>query len=432
MHDVLDVRDLVPDEAEQLLHSGYPVAALLARAREAAASDDFAELQAIDGELSAAERSSDWSYDEPDEDGALAARIATAPEFPVDRASLPTRIHGAWLGRCVANTMGKPVEGLTPREVRIYLEAAGEWPQTGYIPLLAELPEGVSHLHESSPFASAGRFDDVPRDDDLDWTVLGLHMIEQHGAALSTDDIARTWLDLLPFTQTFTAERAVYRNLIRGHRADEAALVGNPYREWIGALIRADIFGFVEPGRPAHAARRALIDARLSHVANGVYGELWAAALVSSALAVDDAETALRAALTVIPPRSRLAEALVAVLNLHEQRATSDEAHAWVIEHLGHYNWVHTVNNAALISIGLLWGTDFTTSVALTIAGGCDTDSSAATVGSVYGALHGADAIPSRLIGTTHHRIRSAVKGFDRVEIRELAERTLALIGDPE
>ena len=26
-----------------------------------------------------------------------------------DRASFDDRVHGAWLGRCVANTMGKPV-----------------------------------------------------------------------------------------------------------------------------------------------------------------------------------------------------------------------------------------------------------------------------------------------------------------------------------
>ena len=121
--------------------------------------------------------------------------------------------------------------------------------------------------------------------------------------------------------------------------------------------------------------------------------------------------------------------ALDAILKLHRDGATSDEALAWVDDNLGHYNWVHTINNAALISVGLLWGSDFISSVALTISGGRDTDSSAATVGSVFGALHGLQAIPSNLVGTTHVRVRSAVKGFDRIEIAVLAQRTLALVG---
>lgn len=427
MHDVLDVRDVVPDEAEQLLHSGYPVAAQLREAREAAAASDLPRLHAVAAELKSVARDS-WPYDEPDDLDELRGLAVRAQRVPIDMESLPSRIQGAWLGRCVANTMGKPVEGLTRNEVRMYATAAGQWPQTGYLPLLQPLPDGVSHLHESAPFASAGLFTDVPRDDDLDWTILGLAMLEEFGSDITTDDIARTWLDRLPFTQTFTAERIAYRNLVRGAAVDEAARLDNPYREWIGALIRADIFGYVHPGDPAAAAQAALVDARLSHVGNGVYGEMWAAALVASALAADSAKTALSTALAVIPEGSRLAEALSGVLDLHASGRTSEEALDWVDVHLGHYNWVHTINNAALISIGLLWGRDFVDSVALTISGGRDTDSSAATVGSVFGALHGADSIPADLVGTTHVRVRSAVKDFDRVEITELANRTLALI----
>ncbi len=89
---------------------------------------------------------------------------------------------------------------------------------------------------------------------------------------------------------------------------------------------------------------------------------------------------------------------------------------------------MHTINNAALISIGLLWGTDFIDAVGIAISGGRDTDSTAATVGSVYGALHGAATIPAELVGTTHVHVRSAVRDFDRITIDELAERTLKLI----
>jgi ADP-ribosylglycohydrolase len=428
MHDVLDDRDLIPDEAEQLLHSGYPVERELVEARAAAAASDLPRLRQIGNVLRAAVRGP-WPYDEPDDEELLVEVATRGRRLPVVEASLHSQIHGAWLGRCVANTMGKPVEGLRRDEVGLYLTAAGQSPQTGYLPLIEPLPDGVSHLHESAPFATAGRFVDVPRDDDLDWTILGLAMLEEHGPDLTTEDIARTWLDRLPFTQTFTAERIAYRNLIRGASVSQAARLDNPYREWIGALIRADIFGYVHPGDPAAAACASLVDARLSHVGNGIYGEMWAAALVASALASDSPEAALRSALPVVPDKSRLAEALRSILQLRADGVGPQQAIAWVDEHLGHYNWVHTINNAALISIGLLWGTDFTSAVALTISGGRDTDSSAATVGSVFGAIYGADAIPSSLVGTTHVRVRSAVKDFDRIEIAELARRTLSLIG---
>ena len=86
---------------------------------------------------------------------------------------------------------------------------------------------------------------------------------------------------------------------------------------------------------------------------------------------------------------------------------------------------MHTVNNAALIAIGLLWGGDFMQTLGTTISGGRDTDSNGATVGSVFGALHGADGVPAALIGSTHVHVRSAVRDFDRVTVDELAQRTL-------
>lgn len=171
----------------------------------------------------------------------------------------------------------------------------------------------------------------------------------------------------------------------------------------------------------------AIVDARLSHVANGIYGEMWAAALVSAALASSTARAAFAAALAVVPARTRLRAALEGVQQLRDSGATAPEALDWVDAELGHYNWVYTINNAALISIGLLWGASFVDAVGITIAGGRDTDSSAATVGSVYGALHGSDAIPAELVGATHRRLSSSVRGFDKITIDELAARTVVV-----
>ena len=427
MHDVLDPRDLVPDEAEQRLHSGYDAAALLADARGAARSGDLAELAEIAAALESLPLSAAWAYVEPDDEAELTALAHSATSLPVNPDSFRDRLKGAWLGRTVGNTMGKPVEGLSRKEVEIYLRAGGTWPQTGYVHFVEPRPDGLWWLHPDAPVSSFGTFTDVPRDDDIDWTILGLFMLEQYGADLDTDDIAREWLDRLPFTQTFTAERAAYRNLIQGKPVAETATHDNPYREWIGALIRADIFGYVNPGDPGAAAASALVDARLSHVKNGVYGEMWAAALVSAAFGADDAKAALAASLEVVPARSRLYEAVSGVIALHATGVDHVAALDWIDEHFGFYNWVHTVNNAAIITAGLLWGTTFVDTLAKTIAGGADTDSNGATVGSIYGALNGSASVPDELVGTTHIHVRSAVRGFDRITVDELTDRTVAV-----
>ena len=428
MHDALDLRDLVPDEAEQLLLTGYPARRLAIQAQEAAVAGDLPRLAQIERALGTLQRAPGWEFDEPADDDVLLDLLTTVERDPYDASSLPERIRGAWLGRAVGNTLGKPVEGLNRTELDIYLRAVGQSPQTGYLPLAEPLPSGVRQLHPSAGTASAGRFVDVPRDDDLDWTILGLHLLEMYGRDLTTAQIAEEWLDRVPFSQTFTAERVAYRNLVRGFVPPETATHRNPYREWIGALIRGDIFGYVNPGDPSQAARLALVDARLSHTANGLYGEMWAAALLAAALATDSAAGALRRSLEVVPPRSRLAVALQGVLDLAAAGAGPVEALNWVDAELGRYPWVHTVNNAALIAVGLSWGQGFMDAVGLTISGGRDTDSNAATVGSAFGALHGAGSVPSALVGSTHVHVRSAVRDFDRITIDELAERTLRLV----
>ena len=430
MHDVLDPRDIVPDEALELLVSGYPAGALLDQARRAAAADDLAELSRIETALAALAPATDRAHEEPGDESALLALSSTLPKTGYDRDALPDRVLGAWLGRAVGNTLGKPVEGLDRTEIEVYLRAAREWPMTGYLPLLSPLPDGVRRLHPSAPTSSRGTFTEVPRDDDIDWTILALWVLERHGRDFTTEQLSAAWLDRMPFTQTYTAERAAYRNLIAGLVPPETATTRNPYREWIGALIRADVYGYVNPGDPADAAALALVDARLSHTGNGLYGAMWAAALTAAALAADTAREALELALPVVPAGSRLAGALRLVLDLHESGADHVAALDAIDTELGQYSWVHTINNAAQISTGLLWGTDFLGAVGITIEGGRDTDSNAATVGSVFGALHGSGSVPPSLLHSSPVRVRSAVRDFDRITVDELAQRTLMLIDE--
>lgn len=431
MHDVLDLRDIVLDEWRQLQTAGHDVDALESPVREAVSAHDLPRLRALREDLRIAPPRAQWPYVEPQRPVEIRAHLDAPRSTPPWRGSSETlgdRLHGAWMARCVGCVMGKPVEGLDRSTIERYLRAAGQWPQTGYIPRLEPLPAGVERLHASAQVSLAGSFHACPRDDDLDYTVLALHLLETYGAGLTEHDVAAEWLDRLPFTQTYTAERATYRNLVTGDPPGAAALRDNPYREWIGALIRADLYGYVCPGDPATAVRLAMTDAALSHAANGIYGAMWAAALISAAFTATDVREALMVAASWIPPRSRLREVLDLVVTLHDAGSGWEDAVAEIDRLVGHYAWVHTINNAAGIAAALLWGDgDLSRSVGPVVALGWDTDSAGATVGSVLGAMHGTRVVPEALTAPFNDTLRSAIRDYDGSSITTLARRTLAL-----
>jgi ADP-ribosylglycohydrolase len=228
----------------------------------------------------------------------------------------------------------------------------------------------------------------------------------------------------------FTAERAAYRNLLNGVPPERAALVRNPFREWIGALIRTDVYGWTHPGDPHAAARAAYPDAWLSHRRNGLYGALFVAAASSAALVAGDVGTVLDAGLSVVPPDSSLAGAVRHGRELGGSGRPLDDALDDLHANYGDLHWVHTVNNAALIAYALTASEgDFTTAAGIAVMGGWDTDSAGATVGALCGALAGASALPGSFVAPLKNRIASSLPGFSGssgIAIDELAERTSA------
>jgi ADP-ribosylglycohydrolase len=438
VHDPLSLHDLVGDEIAQRRETGHNVASVAQR-YASTGPDDVAALEGLYGELTELPSAPDWPYHEPSD---LPGIIATLPAdatpdhataSAVDIATLPDRILGGWLGRIAGCNLGKPVEWgdhWTTAHIRDYLVRADAWPLRDYFPILEPMPPGFD-LRENWPQTTRGRVDGSARDDDIDYAILGLHLLERHGAALRPGHVATAWLTYLPYLQVYTAERAVYRNLLQGIAPRDAATVRNPYREWIGALIRGDAFGWAQPGRPRAAALMAYHDAALSHTANGIYGEMWAAALVASAFTATDARSAIVTSLAHIPSGSRLAECLRHVLDMEAEGTTWDDAIETIQATYGLYSWVHTINNAAIIAAGLLWGRgDYSATIGLTVSGGWDTDSNGATAGSVAGVMLGASALPGHFVGPLKDRVRSALFGFDNSRISDLAARTTRLAVD--
>ncbi|MER7761888.1 ADP-ribosylglycohydrolase family protein [Streptomyces sp. NPDC097619] len=371
---------------------------------------------------------------EPSDLAGITAARGGAPEPPaVPRRADPgltARLEAAWLGRAVGCVLGKPVEKLPLEGIRALARSTGNWPLDDWftargVPpaLLAAYPWN----RRSAATSLAENIDGAPEDDDLDHPLLGLVLLRRYGRGFRTEDLARVWLDELPAGRAFTAERIAYRNLLLGLEPPETATHQNPFREWIGALIRADLHGWTNPGDPEAAARQAYRDARLTHTANGLYAAMFAAAaLAEAAGGGSDVHRALRAGLAVVPPRSRLAAAVRFGVDAAAAHADFDRVVDLLHAEYGRLHWVHALPNTALLAAALTHADgDFTASVCRVVSGGWDTDSNGATAGSLAGLLAGSPAaLPARWTAPLRNRLATTVAGFDGTGFDTLAVLT--------
>ncbi|MEV8392609.1 MULTISPECIES: ADP-ribosylglycohydrolase family protein [unclassified Streptomyces] len=355
-----------------------------------------------------------------------------------DPRSETDRLHAAWLGRAVGCVLGKPVEKLPLEGIRALARDTGNWPLNTWFTerdLDPRIAAAYPWNRRSRPTSLAENIDGMPEDDDLNYPLLGLLLLQRHGHDFTTGDVAKLWLDELPAARTFTAERIAYRNLLAGLEPPHTATHHNPFREWIGAQIRADIFGWTNPGDPAKAAELASRDAMLSHTANGVYGEMFVAAAIAHAAgpAPTTIHETLATALAHIPPDSRYARAIRFGTETARAEPTGtpagfervvDALHA---RYAPDHHWVHVLPNAALLAAALTHADgDFTGSICRAVSGGWDTDSNGATAGSIAGLLAGGPgALGDRWTAPLKNRLATTVGGFDGIGFDELARLTL-------
>ncbi|MFF4499206.1 ADP-ribosylglycohydrolase family protein [Streptomyces sp. NPDC001401] len=341
------------------------------------------------------------------------------------------RLEAAWLGRAAGCLLGKPVEKLPLEGIRQLAKSTGNWPLNTYFTakgVPAELLSAHPWNRRSANNSLAENIDGMPEDDDLNYPLLNLLLLQRHGRHFTPTDVAGLWLSELPAGRTFTAERIAYRNLLLGLEPPRTARHRNPFREWIGALIRADVHGWTNPGDPAAAAEQAHRDATLTHTANGVYAAMFTAATIAqAATGTHDIHACLRTGLTVIPPHSRLARAIRQAVQLAEEHAdfdtVVDELHA---THAATHHWVHAVPNTALIAAALTHANgDFTGSICRAVSGGWDTDSNGATAGSIAALLTGTPAaLPDRWTTPLKNRLATSIGDFNGIGFDTLAHLT--------
>lgn len=378
---------------------------------------------------------SDCPYVEPsDLEGIRAQRPAGSGELTIELSEASRRDHilGAWLGRCAGCLLGKPIEGVRTPKLWALLERAGLREIPDYLWRLPGLSdEDYKGLGFDGLLRWGRHIKHMPEDDDTNYTVAGMALVKAKGIGFTPADMADFWMRNIPILHTCTAERVAYRNFVNNIEPPRSAVVRNPYREWIGAQIRADFFGYVALGKPDLAAELAWRDACISHVKNGIYGEMWVAAMLAAAMGETDAHQLIEIGLSEIPETSRFAEAVCEVARWHTtgtayHEAVQDIHHRW--DENNRHDWCHTISNAQIVALGLLYGEgDFEKSITRAVYPCFDTDCNGATVGSIMGMMLGAKALPSKWTGVMNDTIHTGLSGYNVSRISDLGNEMFQL-----
>ncbi len=359
-------------------------------------------------------------------------------------AELQDRITGAWYGRIAGCILGKPVECheffARPKSLRAFLEATNQWPLTDFVIHDDEsMQKFAGHVCYFVP-STKGNIRYAQSDDDLRYTLAGLRMLEKN-SSVTPQRVYNYWAAHWLMNHTFTAEQATISNAyafgkpqgwLHDHATDEAMAAmrqwRNPYREWIGAAIRADGWGYGFAGDPYRAACAAQQDAKLTHERNGEYSEIFFAAWISGAFRFSLHES-FDIALGLIPPQSRLAITARETKAFCESNPTFDQLLDFIADKTGHYNGVHAINNAAAcVGAVFLSGGDFEKGITQAVMCALDTDCNGATVGSILGANIGAANFPvEKWVKPFNDTIDFEYVGEERRSITEVARWTAEL-----
>ncbi len=344
---------------------------------------------------------------------------------------LKDKILGAWYGRICGCLLGKPVEGISCEELEALLRETGNYPMTRYI-LASDMNEDIYSRYK---FALRGKcyadtISFAPVDDDTNYVALAQVLINKYGRDFTPNDVAVIWQTRQGKQAYCTAERIAFCNFIKGFKPPFSAIHKNSYREWIGAQIRGDYFGYINPGDPETAAAMAWRDACISHTKNGIYGEMFAAAMIAAAAVTDDIEDIIRAGLSKVPTTSRLYETIENVIADYHAGVSFDDAIAKIKEVYDPHNshgWTHTISNAAIVVLALLHGKgDYGKSICLSVQVGYDTDCNGATVGSILGMRNGFGGIDEVWTKPVNGKLDTSIFGVGILDLDKAAEHTMS------
>jgi len=277
------------------------------------------------------------------------------------RGTYLDKVYGGWLGENAGGTLGTPLEG----------------------------KKETSNLHFYDPRPGQASWNE-----DLDFQLVALAAVREHGSGITSDQLAQAWLDHIAYRWDEYGY-AIY-NLRRGLHPPITGAFNNWFRQCDGGAIRTELWAMLAPGAPQVAAEYAYRDAIIDHAQEGVWAAMARAAMQSAAFFVTDVNTLLDVALAMVPATSRTARSIRAAREGSRNRATWLDSRARVIEAAASENVNDAPVNMGFMAIGLLYGGgDFGASLCAAANCGWDADGNAGAVGATLGIMRGRAGLPA-------------------------------------
>lgn len=293
------------------------------------------------------------------------------------------KVKACWLGKNIGGTLGGPLEGV----------------------------RGVYDLDYYTHDLSLG----VLPNDDLDLQLVWLNAAEQYGKKVDAEILSEYWLSYI--VADWSEYGACKSNLRYGIAPPISGWYKNRNKDSCGAFIRSEIWACLAPGHPEIAVKYAYEDAICDHADEGVYGELFCAALQSAAFMEKDMKKLVDIAKAYIPADCDVAKAVDTAIECYESGKTWKEARKVMLQTVpgsfGLYKGYvdcepesdvpdgelgyDAPNNIGLMMIGWLYGEgDFSKSICIAAGCGEDADCSAGTLGATLGIIYGTECIEEK------------------------------------
>jgi ADP-ribosylglycohydrolase len=379
----------------------------------------------------------DWKYREPNDLDDIwdecAADRPTGPLCHVKAAEMAGRVKAAFKGAVCGCILGKPLEvDPTLREIRAAAERCDEWPLNDYVS--EALVEALGRRHPSSPETMRGHIRYVAPDDDINYAILGLLVLERHGPSFTQLDLMNLWLENLPPGWTFGPERsflakaALYStDLESDFDLHQWVSEWNPHDEACGAAIHVDAYGYAAPGNPALAAELAWRDASMTHRKTGIYGAMFVAAAISTAFVADDPLAIFETALKFVPQRSRFHEIVADCFEIVAKATDWLDGYEQIHRRYGKYRHCQLYQECGLLINSARFATDVADAFCKQVAQGCDTDCFGEIIGSIMGAFFGPSHLDSRWLAPFNDDLRTSLAQFHDRSLESVAQRMARL-----
>ena len=414
--------------------------------------ESFDSILSFIDEIDSLKIRNDWDYVEPNNINEIKSNsdpLRLKNRFPnVNLDVVSKKVEAAFKASVCGCILGKPLEAsLTGEEIKNALKQSNQWPLNDYVS--GSIKEFLPRVHPSHIETTKENINYVAPDDDINYTIMGMLILENYGIEFTHENMEELWIHHLPINTTFGPERTRLLNiglnsldsisrsnfLSKGgigksknnenfkKRLDAINDYLNPGDELCGAAIRADAYGYALPGNPELASELAARDASFTHNRTGIYGTMFIAALISCSLVLKDKYEIISRALQYVPQKSRFFLRSKLCFEEIQKAENWEDGYLRINKLLKEYGHCRIYQEIGMMMNSFIFANNTSEGICIQVSQGADTDSFGASSGSVLGSYYGLDGLESKWLEPFNDDIHTGMAWFFERSINKLALR---------